>query len=236
MNKKTLSVVLSSGGLDSTTVLALAVSKYGKENVVAVSVSYGQKHSYELEQAKKIAKHYQVKHHLIDLSEILKFSNCALLQGSSQDILDKPYDEQIKETGKVNTYVPFRNGLMLSSIASIAYSLIEDTDYEQAAIMIGNHSDDSAGNAYPDCSIEFIEAMNKAISYGTYDKIFIEAPFTLLNKSDIVFIGLMLDAPYELTRSCYKDSEISCGKCSTCIDRLKAFSKNNASDPIPYEK
>ena len=105
MSKKTLSVVLSSGGLDSTTLLALSVAKYGAENVVAISVSYGQKHSFELEQAKKIAKYYKVKHHIIDLSEILKFSNCALLQSSTDEIHDMTYEEQIKETGKVNIVV-----------------------------------------------------------------------------------------------------------------------------------
>lgn len=234
MTKKTLNVVLSSGGLDSTTLLALTVNNHGKENVVALSVNYGQKHNLELKQAEKIADYYGVEHKVIDLSSIMQYSNCALLQGSLDEIKDKSYQEQIAEEGKVNTYVPFRNGLMLSSVAAIAYSLIEDTEYEQAAIMIGNHSDDAAGNAYADCSEQFINAMNKAISIGTYDKVFIEAPFTLFNKSDIVALGLSLKVPYEMTRSCYKESVKSCGKCATCIDRLKAFDANNAFDPIEY--
>ena len=234
--KKTLAVVLSSGGLDSTTLLALAVKSYGFENVVSISVSYGQKHSIELEQAEKIAKYYKVDHEVVDLSNIMQYSNCALLQGSTNEIKDKSYAEQIAEEGTVNTYVPFRNGLMLSSVAAIAYSLIEDTDYTDAVICIGNHADDSAGNAYADCSFEFIEAMNKAIKIGTYNKVQIQALFTNLNKAQIVKVGLKLNVPYELTRSCYKDSEESCGVCGTCIDRLKAFAKNGVEDPIKYKK
>jgi 7-cyano-7-deazaguanine synthase len=236
MKSKTLAVLLLSGGLDSTTLLAVAVRKYGFQNVVAISVSYGQKHSMELEQAKKIAKYYQVEHKIIDLSSILQFSNCALLKDSTQEIKDKSYAEQIKEEGKVNTYVPFRNGLMLSSVAAIAYSLIEDTEYEEAVVLIANHADDSAGDAYADCSFDFINAMNSAINIGTYKKVFVEAPFTKFNKADIVFTGLMMNVPYEMTRSCYKDTVESCGECGTCIDRLKAFEANGAIDPIIYKK
>ncbi|MBR6274987.1 MAG: 7-cyano-7-deazaguanine synthase QueC [Lachnospiraceae bacterium] len=221
-------LVLSSGGLDSTTCLALAVNKYGKENVIALSVFYGQKHDKELQAAKKVAKYYGVVHKSLDLAEIFKDSDCSLLQGSSQEIPEESYDEQLKKTdGKpVSTYVPFRNGLFLSCAASIALSNGCDVIY------YGAHSDDAAGSAYPDCSDEFNKAMNEAIYLGSGKELHIEAPFVLLTKADVVRIGTKLKVPYELTWSCYEGGDKPCGKCGTCIDRRKAFAANGLIDPL----
>lgn len=117
-------LVLSSGGVDSTTCLGMAVDKYGKENVVSLSVSYGQKHTKELEAATKVAKYYGVEHLAIDLSLIFKDSDCSLLSHSTEEIPHESYAEQLEKTdGKpVSTYVPFRNGLFLATAASIALS------------------------------------------------------------------------------------------------------------------
>ena len=221
-------LVLSSGGLDSTTCLALAVEKYGKENVIALSVFYGQKHDKELQAAEKVAKYYGVVHKSLDLAEIFKDSDCSLLQGSSQDIPEESYDEQLKKTdGKpVSTYVPFRNGLFLSCAASIALSNGCDVIY------YGAHSDDAAGSAYPDCSDEFNKAMNEAIYLGSGKELHIEAPFVLLTKADVVRIGTNLKVPYELTWSCYEGGDKPCGKCGTCLDRRKAFAANGLKDPL----
>ena len=160
-------VVLSSGGLDSTTCVGLAVKDFGKENVTTVSVLYGQRHTKELACAKKVADHYGVNHVLLDLSNVFRFSKCSLMLNSGKDISHKSYAEQIAERkdGTVETYVPFRNGLMLSAVASYAMSISEGNEVE---ILIGAHADDAAGNAYPDCSLEFIENMNDAIYIGTY--------------------------------------------------------------------
>ena len=116
-------LVLSSGGVDSTTCLALAVDKLGAENVSSVSIFYGQKHQKELLQAKKIADYYKVNHYELDLSAMFAQSNCALLKNSTQEIEESTYKEQITAHGKVNTYVPFRNGLFLASVASLAGSI-----------------------------------------------------------------------------------------------------------------
>ena len=232
---KVLAVVLSSGGLDSTTAVGLAFAIYGKDNVVTISVSYGQKHDKELKCAEDVANYYGVKHMEIDLSEMYKYSNCALLANSTDKINHGSYAEQIAENETVNTYVPFRNGLMLSSVATIASSLIEGTDYEQAVIMIGAHKDDVAGNAYADCSLQFILSMGRAISLGTYHKVKISAPFIEMSKAGVVEQGLSMNVPYHLTWSCYEGGEEACGTCGTCIDRLKAFEKNNATDPIKYK-
>ena len=223
-------IVLSSGGVDSTTCISIAIEKLGGKNVSSVSVFYGQKHSKELECARKISEHYDIKHYELDLSNIMQYSNCSLLSHSTNKIIHESYAEQIAKSGEgmVSTYVPFRNGLMLSAMAALAMSIYPD---EQTEIYLGAHADDAAGNAYADCSVEFVNAINKAINIGTYGKVRINAPFVNKTKADVVAEGLRLKTPYELTWSCYEGGKKPCGKCGTCIDRALAFKKNNAKDP-----
>lgn len=221
-------LVLTSGGVDSSTALALAVEKYGSDHVIALSISYGQKHTKELEAAKAVADYYKVMHRFLDLALIFKDSNCALLSGSSEAIPEASYAEQIAQTHgetPVSTYVPFRNGLFLSAAASIALS----NDCE--VIYYGAHADDAAGFAYPDCSPVFNQAMNTAIYEGSGHQLHIEAPFVHQTKADIVATGLKLGVPYALTWSCYEGGEQPCGKCGTCIDRAAAFAANGVVDP-----
>lgn len=220
-------LVLFSGGVDSTTCLGLAVKKYGKENVVALSISYGQKHSKEIEAAKAVAEYYGIEKIDLDLSLIFQFSDCSLLKNSSEEIPHESYSEQLKKTdgSPVSTYVPFRNGLFLSSAASIALSKNCEVIY------YGAHSDDAAGNAYPDCSAVFNDAMNTAIYEGSGRQIRIEAPFVGMTKAEVVKTGLELSVPYELTWSCYEGGDKPCGVCGTCIDRAKAFELNGVKDP-----
>lgn len=231
MEKSTKAVVLSSGGVDSTTCLGMAIRDFGKENVVSLSCFYGQKHSKELTCATNIAKAYKIPHHELDLSAVFKTSNCPLLQHSTEDIAEGSYDEQIKDLngGPVSTYVPFRNGLMLSAVASFALSLFPD---DVVSIYLGAHADDAAGNAYADCSVPFLDTMRIAISLGTYGKVQVETPLARWNKAKVVEEGLRLRVPYELTWSCYKGGDRPCGKCGTCIDRHKAFEANGVKDPV----
>lgn len=228
-------LVLSSGGIDSTTCIGVAIDKYGKENVITASLYYGQKHDKELKCARKIAQYYNIRHIEEDISSVMKYSKdiCTLIKGSD-DIDHKSYSEQLNETqeGRIATYVPFRNGLFLSIAAAYADSLFPN---KEVKIYYGAHTDDSAGVVYADCSPEFAEAMNKAINIGTYGKISVERPFIKMNKADIVKIGLELKVPYKLTWSCYEGKEKACGTCSTCIDRLTAFELNNIKDPIKYK-
>ncbi|MCQ2099709.1 MAG: 7-cyano-7-deazaguanine synthase QueC [Fibrobacter sp.] len=222
-------IVLSSGGVDSTVCVAMAVAKYGAENVATTSIFYGQKHNKELECARKVADYYKLPHYEFDLSSVLQFSNCSLLAQSTQAIEHKSYAEQITPVnGKVSTYVPFRNGLMLSVCASLAQSIFENDDVE---IYLGAHGDDAAGNAYADCSEIFVSTMSRAISIGTYEQARVTAPFAGLSKADVVKKGLELKAPFELTWSCYEGGDKPCGECGTCIDRAKAFAANNVKDP-----
>ncbi|MCQ2500130.1 MAG: 7-cyano-7-deazaguanine synthase QueC [Lachnospiraceae bacterium] len=221
-------LVLSSGGVDSTTALGLAVKKYGKENVIALSVSYGQKHDKEIRAAIAVAEYYGVEQLFLDLSKIFQYSNCSLLQQSAEEIPEASYAEQISQTEgekPVSTYVPFRNGLFLSSAASIALSK------ECEVICYGAHADDSAGFAYPDCSPVFNNAMNEAIWEGSGHQLRVEAPFVNVTKAEVVRMGLELQVPYELTWSCYEGSEKPCGRCGTCIDRAAAFQANHVADP-----
>jgi 7-cyano-7-deazaguanine synthase len=220
-------LVLLSGGVDSSTCLGLAIEKYGRKNVVTLTVSYGQKHTKEIEAARKIADYYQVELIYLDLSKIFEYSDCSLLEHSKQEIPKETYVKQLeKRFGKpVSTYVPFRNGLFLSSAASIALSK------GCGIIYYGAHSDDAAGNAYPDCSSAFQEAMNQAIYIGSGNQLKIEAPFVMWTKKKIVQEGLALKVPYELTWSCYEGDEKPCGKCGTCIDRINAFAENGVCDP-----
>lgn len=221
-------LVLVSGGVDSTTCLGLTVEKYSKKNVTALSITYGQKHSKEMESARAVTKYYDVEHIELDLAEMFQFSDCSLLSHSTQEVPKETYAEQLKETNgtPVSTYVPFRNGLFLSSAAAIALSRNCEVIY------YGAHSDDAAGNAYPDCSEAFNQAMNQAIYEGSGKQLHIEAPFVDIPKSEVVKKGLAIGVPYELTWSCYEGREKPCGVCATCIDRKMAFEKNGIKDPL----
>ena len=217
-------LVLSSGGLDSTTLLGMIIESLGADNVVSVSVNYNQKHSRELDAAEAIAKYYGVRHEVLDLTEIYKYSNCSLLRQSTEDVPEGSYAEQIEgRTAGVSTAVPFRNGLLLAAVAALAQSMFPE---KQVNIYLGNHADDSAGNAYADCSPEFSEAIARAIWIGTYNQVDVATPFVTWNKAKVVKKGLELNVPYHLTTSCYNGKQKACGKCGTCIDRIAAFKAN----------
>lgn len=219
-------IVLLSGGVDSTTCLAVALQDCEPEDVLAVNMYYGQKHQREIASARRIAVYYGVEIMELDLSAIFEKSDCSLLIGSNNAIPHESYAEQQRETGggPVSTYVPFRNGLMLSAAASIAVSVGANQIY------YGAHADDAAGNAYPDCSVRFTEAMNRAIYEGTGGKVNVIAPFVTFNKAAVVKKGLELGVPYKMTWSCYEGGDKPCGKCGTCIDRANAFKANGVED------
>ncbi|MBR1592499.1 MAG: 7-cyano-7-deazaguanine synthase QueC [Ruminococcus sp.] len=215
-------LVLFSGGVDSTTCLAAAVKKHGAGEVLALSVSYGQKHSREIRAAREIAGFYGVEHKILDLSVIFEDSDCSLLVNSDAEIPKESYAQQLEKTdgNPVSTYVPFRNGLFLSSAASIALSR------GCTEIYYGAHSDDAAGNAYPDCSREFNDSINRAIFLGSGSRLNVVAPFIGMNKAEVVKTGIELGVPYEKTWSCYEGGEKPCGVCGTCRDRIAAFRAN----------
>ena len=224
-------MVLLSGGLDSATCLAMCIEQYGGNNVRALNIYYGQKHKKEIECARNIAKYYDVPLEEFDLQRIMAGSDCPLLEQSNKKIRHESYAQQISEDGEgtVDTYVPFRNGLMLS--IATARALIHDC----GMICYGAHSDDACGSAYPDCTPQFYDGMNKAIYEGSGHVVTLYAPILNLTKAGVVKEGLRLGVPYELTWSCYEGGDRPCHTCGTCIDRENAFKLNGTIDPLCKE-
>ena len=215
-------LIVLSGGMDSTTALAWAKAE-GHKIVGAVNFQYGSKHnSKEFFAARKIADHYGVELTYCDLDFVRQFFKSDLLKTGGEVPEGHYADESMKRT-----VVPFRNGIMLSIAAGFAESIGAD------AVVLGNHFGDHA--IYPDCRKEFIEPMAQAIELGTYAKIKLLSPFASMGKHDIANLGWKLGVPYELTWSCYKGQEKHCGKCGTCVERKEAFQLSGVIDPTEYE-
>ena len=223
-------IVLSSGGIDSTTAISLALARYGQANVETLSIIYGQRHSREIDAAGEIANYFGIKHHVIDITNIgiYQGSECSLILDSGRDIPTTSYSAQRTENEIISTYVPFRNGMMISIAAAFAMSRFP---HSSISIYLATHSDDEVISAYADCSQEFIYSMASAILSGTYGRVNIVAPFSYMNKAEIIHEGLILNTPYHLTWSCYNGGNEPCGACGTCIDRAKAFEQNGVADP-----
>ena len=223
--KKT-AVILFSGGLDSTTCLAIAKNE-GYE-CVALSFNYGQRHNSELEQAKKIAKDFGVRHEIVDLG-ISQFGGSALTDHS----IEVPQYNAVEEIPV--TYVPARNTIFLS----IALGLAEVLQAEK--IYIGISSIDYSG--YPDCRPEYIAAFQKMANLATKtgtegQTITIETPLALLSKKQTIELGLSLGVDYSKTVSCYSANKVgeACGQCDSCVLRMKGFSDALIQDPTRYHQ
>lgn len=221
-------VVLLSGGLDSSTTLAIARER-GFE-ITALTFDYGQKHKREMESARSIAKHFGAKEHIIipldlgrHLSSSLTRESMVVPQGRSRDEMS---------SGIPSTYVPSRNIVFLG----IAVSIAESRNAE--AVFIAANSVDFSG--YPDCTPEFIESFQKLLDVGTKAGkegrgIRIEAPVLLMSKLQIVKEAVRLRVPLELTWSCYLGGAKACGRCDSCLLRLEGFAKAGVDDPLEYE-
>lgn len=224
---KPVSVVSLSGGMDSAVVLASAVedAKVSGREVHAISFRYGSKHNrFENAAAEKVASYFGVNFQIKDLSTIFSsFSSNLLMSGG-------PIPEGHYEAASMSlTVVPGRNIIFGSILAGLAWSL----GGENSKVWIGVHSGDHA--IYEDCRPAFIEAFKQAISSGTGNRVDVVAPFLWGNKTSIIKRGLELGVPFGLTRTCYKDQPIACGKCGSCQERLEAFRNNGIDDPVEYE-
>ncbi len=215
--------VLLSGGVDSSTCLALANKEY-EGSVTAIIIRYGQRHSKEIIHAATIAKYFGNWHIHRDLTGIIGIGG---LTDKSLEVPKVSYDELPK--GISPTYVPFRNGLFLSVAASLAMA-----DREAEVIYYGAHAEDAENDAYPDCSVPFIGAMTDAIYIGTYTQISLIAPFRTKTKKEVVLKGHELGVPWHHTWSCYEGGEIHCGICPTCRSRRDAFFEACVTDPTGY--
>lgn len=228
-----IAYVLLSGGIDSTTALARAVD-IDKLEARCVSIDYGQRHRREIGSASVIAEYYSRPHRTLPLVIAEK----TMLIDDSIQVPDISYAEI---AGVSPTYVPFRNGMMLSRLAAhisewhFDPTRSESADYGREAIIYwGAHAEDAQNWAYPDCTPEFIGAMANAIYIGTYHKVRVVAPFQSLLKHEIIEMGAEIRAPYRLTWSCYKGGETHCGTCATCLARKDAFLRAGVQDPTEY--
>ena len=219
------SVVLLSGGIDSTTCLALAVAESGSGEVLAISASYGQKHSAELLHAASVAAHYGVEHRILEIPRLFGSGTSTLIQGGA-DNPEVSYEDL--DEGVSPAYVPFRNGVFLSMATAVAL------EAGASFVYFGAHSEDAQRWAYPDCTPEFIGSMASAMFVGSYMKIRLISPLQWSTKADVIRIGSAAGAPYHLTMSCYNGAEPACGLCPTCRSRRDAFRANGIEDPIAY--
>lgn len=280
--------VLLSGGMDSTTCLYKAINDYGPQDKVeaiywnlqggdcgsqrdigpidwveAFSIDYGQRHKKEMEYASETCKRLGIKHSILDVGKLLGGATVMLSAESigSVSVPDISYGD-IK--GVSPTYVPYRNGLLLSAITAQAQKWVNEQiqsmaegEYLQhedandklhqdivaemtsamkdsAGVYFGAHSEDAANWAYPDCTPEFIGSQANAIYVGTYFCIRLHTPLQWLMKSEIVELGTKLGVDFANTWSCYKGETLHCGGCPTCRSRKEAFVKAGVKDPTEY--
>ena len=218
-----LAVCLVSGGMDSCVTAAIANEEV--DNLAFLHVSYGQRTEQRERRAfEALADHFKVGQRLI-----VSLEHLAQIGGSS--LTDKNIAVTragLASSGIPTSYVPFRNAHLLSIATSWAEVI------GARSIYIGAVAEDSSG--YPDCRPEFFEAFQQVITRGTKPETQIEirTPVIALKKSEIVELGQKLNSPFELTWSCYRDSDAACGDCDSCALRLRAFRAAGVADPIPY--
>ena len=212
-------VLILSGGMDSTTLL----HDYKDRIAVAVNFNYGSNHNcMEAKYARLNCQQLGIELIEIDLAFIHNHFKSSLLEGA-----DAVPNADYAEDNLKSTVVPFRNGIMLAIAAGIAESR------NLSSVMMANHSGDHA--IYPDCTPQFVNAMNLAIQAGTYGPVRLEAPYTGLSKTDIARRGLELGLDFSLTYSCYRGGEHHCGTCATCRERHQSLMDAGIDDPTIYD-
>lgn len=227
-------IALMSGGLDSTTAIAVAQHDHDVTVKVGVSVFYGQKHDREIRAAQDVAKHYRIEHCTVDLRSLGNLIKGASALLNPDEAL--PHDRALSEmTARVpRSYVPGRNTIMLAIAQSIAEAYDIDT------IITGFNAVDFSG--YPDCRPIFVDAWNHLARYATRRGYQDNRPITVLapiinsSKASVVSLATTFKAPLHLTWSCYEGGAKACGRCDSCRIRLDAFKENKMEDPIPYAK
>lgn len=230
MDDKPRAVVLLSGGLDSTTTLALAQADGFA--LYAMSFQYGQRHQIEVEAARRIAARYGVAGHVIVPMDLRVFGGSAL---TADIVVPKDRPPEAMAHGIPVTYVPARNTIFLSFALAWA-EVLESSD-----IFLGVNVYDYSG--YPDCRPEYLEAYERMANLATKagvegrTRLKIHAPLLRLTKAEIIRRGLALGVDYGLTTSCYDPGPAgaACGRCDACLLRLKGFAEAGARDPVRYQ-
>jgi 7-cyano-7-deazaguanine synthase len=221
---RTRAVVCLSGGMDSCVCAALAARDYDAR---AIHFSYGQRtEEIELQSARSVAKALGFSDFLHLRIDLFRIIGGSALTDTKIDVPRASEHEPIGSHIPV-TYVPFRNAHFLS--AAVSWAEVVDAK----KILIGAVEQDSSG--YPDCRPAYYEAFQQLIRTGTRDgDIEVETPLIHMRKSEIVALGLELQAPLDLTWSCYSSAQEACGECESCVLRLRAFAEAGTADPIPY--
>lgn len=231
--------VLLSGGIDSTTCLYLAEKQYGE--AVGLSVFYGQRHRKEIDHARASCDKIGAEHAVLDISAVMPRT---MLTDREAAIPEVSYAEI---SGVSPTYVPFRNGLLLSAATAHVVGEREAAKKKQIAedatsimlewgLYFGAHAEDAQNWAYPDCTPEFIGAMANAIYIGTYREVRLHTPLEWLDKAAIIRLGQELGVDWSLTWSCYAGGEHHCGVCPTCRARRRGFEDAGVKDPTVYAR
>ena len=223
-NRKVVSIL--SGGLDSTILTYMLVTKYGRDNVLALSFNYGQRHSRELDKAKVTCQKIRIKQKIINISflnEIIK-GVCSISWGTT---IKLPKIEDVLGDPQSSTYVPFRN-LIFSSLA-LSFAESNDADL----VFLGIQSNDCYG--YWDCTQEFTNTLNSLTKLNRKTNIQIITPFVNFDKKDEILIGKELNVPFGDTWTCYKGGAKACGKCSSCSERIANFARAGIVDSTEYE-
>lgn len=214
------SVIIVSGGMDSITLL------YDHKDEIALGISfdYGSNHNArEIPYAKMHCERLGIRHITINLDFMHQYFKSSLLEGANAIPEGHYADDNMK-----STVVPFRNGIMLS----IAIGIAESNNLDQ--VFIANHGGDHT--IYPDCRPEFINAIDRAATAGTFNNVRVVAPYTNITKGEIASIGKRLGIDYTETWSCYKGGEKHCGKCGTCVERKEALAAAGIDDHTVYEE
>lgn len=213
-------ILVLSGGMDSVTML----HDYADRIALAVNFNYGSNHNArEAECARANCAALGIELVEIDLGFMGRHFRSSLLEGADAIPEGGYADDNMR-----STVVPFRNGIMLAVAAGLAESR------GLKAVLLANHSGDHA--IYPDCRPEFVDAMDRAISAGTYDGVRLLAPYTFMSKAQIAARGASLGVDFSKTYSCYKGGERHCGRCGTCVERREALAQAGIADPTLYQE
>ena len=219
--KKDKSIVLFSGGLDSTCLLYKALNT---TDPIALLFNYGQRHNRELKMAIHQCEYSKIPYKILDITFLKEVISTSALLNTD---LEVPDVKEVLGDPQPITYVPNRNMMFLSIATAVAESSGASLVYYGAA-EVDTHS------GHWDCSLDFLDYMNKTIGLNRRNKIEIKAPFITYSKADIIREGIDNKVNFIYTHTCYKGEDLACGKCASCSSRIQGFIEAGYKDPIPY--
>lgn len=214
-------VAIISGGMDSITMLHdLVADKY---EVLPLTFDYGQRHVKEIEMSMYNCWLLNCDLKVVNLGSITNLISNSALTGDTE-VPHGHFEDEIMR----KTVVPNRNMIMMS--IAVGYAINNDCDEVFYGAHVGDHA------IYPDCRLEFVDALQKVVNICHYEPIKIHTPFINLKKRHIIQLGMKIGVDYSKTWTCYEGKDLACGKCGSCQERLEAFKEMNIKDPLQYEE